>query len=478
MAPTAPHAPPLDRGRSAFAQRAWHDAQAQLAAADLAAPLSPEDLERLAVAAHLAGEDLGSEETWIRAHHAWLLRGERPRAARCAFWLAYRLLAAGDIPRASGWAGRARRLLDEDGRPDCAERGYLRCLTGLQALFEGDAARAYAAFGEASQAGERFRDPDLLTLARQGVGRALIRLGRADEGSALLDEAMVAVVADEVSPAVAGEARCGRVEACREMLDVRGARTWTEALGRWCAGQPQLVPYRGRWLLHRAETLSLRGDWADALAEAHRACAAPGGPEAAARRLLGELHRLRGAYDDAEAEFRRAADAGADPQPELALLRLAQGRTDAAAAAVLRLADEMPDGGGVERARFLPAYAEIMLASSDLAAARRAAEELSAVGALLGTPQPRAAAAQATGAVLLAEGDARAAVPVLRGALGLWSALEIPYEAARTRATLALACRAAGDTETAAAELAAARAEFARLGAAGDLSRLDALARG
>ncbi|MDH2389453.1 DNA-binding response regulator [Streptomyces sp. HNM0663] len=473
MAPTAPHAPPLDRGRSAFARRAWHDAQAELAAADLAAPLGPEDLERLAVAGYLAGDELGSDEARVRAHHAWLHRGDRPRAARCAFWLAYRLLGAGDLPRASGWAGRARRLLDEDGRPDCAERGYLRCLTGLQALFERDAARAYAAFGEASQAGERFRDPDLLTLARHGAGRALIRLGGTDEGSALLDGAMVAVQEGEVSPVVAGEAYCGRVEACREILDVRRARTWTEALGRWCAGQPQLVPYRGRWLLHHAETLHLRGSWTEALAAARRACAVPGGPETAARCLLGELHRLRGAYGDAEAGFRLAADAGADPQPGLALLRLAQGRTDAAVAAVLRLAGEMPDGG-VERARFLPAYVEVMLASHDLVAAREASEELTAVGALLGTPRPRAAAAQARGAVLLAEGDARSAVPVLRGACGIWSELEIPYEAARARTTLALACRAAGDADAAARELSAARAEFARLGAAGDLFRLDA----
>jgi hypothetical protein len=193
----------LDRGRECFERRAWADAFVQLSAADREASLGPEDLERLATAAYLVGRDADSEEVWARAHQEWLRLGGAERAARCAFWLALGLLSRGELARSGGWLTRAQRLLD-DGSLDCVEQGYLLLALAAQRFVEGEAATAYATFGQAAKIGDRFGDRDLAALAQMGRGRALLGLGETAEGMALLDEAMVAVEAAEVSPVVAG----------------------------------------------------------------------------------------------------------------------------------------------------------------------------------------------------------------------------------------------------------------------------------
>ena len=473
---TAPDAD--ERGRAAFARRAWGDAYAELAAADREAPLGLEDLERLAVAAYLVGRDDDSATAWGRAHQACLHAGDVTRAARCAFWLAFGLLNRGEVARGGGWLARAQRLLDEGDR-DCVEQGYLLVPTAIQRFAAGDPATAYATFDQAAAIGDRFRNPDLATLARSGQGRALIRLGRIAEGMALLDEVMVAVTADEASPSVAGVIYCSVIDACQEVFDLRRAREWTTALSHWCASQPGLVPYRGECLVYRAEIMQLHGAWSDAVEEARRACewlARPPGPATGlAFYQRAELHRLRGEFAKAEQAYRQASRFGRTPQPGLALLRLAQRQLDAAAAAIRRAVEEARDR--LIRAKVLAAHAEIMLAVGDVPAAHAAADELTTVAAALDAPLLRAVAAQAAGAVLLAEGDARAAVEALRRAWMAWQALEAPYEAARVRVLLGLAYRALGDRDTAAMELDAARWVFRQLGALPDVLRVEALVR-
>jgi DNA-binding CsgD family transcriptional regulator len=464
----------IEQGRKAFAEQEWADALVHLSAAAEDSQLEIDDLERQAAAAYLVGRADQSVELWATAHHDCAQHGDVARAARCAFWLAFILMNRGELARGGGWVDRAQRLLDE-GEVDCVEHGYLRYCTALRLVFEGDAAGAQAGFSEAVEIGARFNDPQLTTLARIGEGRCFIYLGEIAKGVALLDEGMVAVGAREVSPVAAGDAYCTVIDGCHELFDVRRMHEWTTALSLWCEAQPQLVLYRGLCLVHRAEVMQLRGEWADAMAELEGALGRLADPVGsselgAAFYLRGDLHRLRGDFEDAAQAYRQANELGREPQPGLALLRLAQGRVEAAMAAIRRVLDEAEDP--ISRSRLLGPYVEIALAAGDVQAGKAAAEELSAIAGDLESPLLQALAEYATGAVFLAENEPQDALVLLRQAWMGWRALEAPYEAARTRVPIALACRALGDEDGAEMELDAARSVFERLAATPDVGRV------
>ena len=287
----------LVRGRDALRRQAWGDAYAQFAAADSEGALEPADLEGAALAAYLTGRDDECEALWARAHRAWLDGGDVRRAARCAFWLGLPMLMRGEVARGGGWLARGGRLLDEVGS-DCAERGLLLVPLGLRALAGDDPASAVETFGRVAEIGERFGDPDVLAFGRLGRGQTLIALGQVPRGISLLDEAMVGVTADDVSPIATGLVYCAVLLACRDTFDLARAEEWTAALSRWCDSQQDLVPFRGECLVHRAEILQFRGQWSEALAEARQACDRLAGRPAAGRAYyqLGELHRLRGEF--------------------------------------------------------------------------------------------------------------------------------------------------------------------------------------
>jgi DNA-binding NarL/FixJ family response regulator len=467
-----------DRGRASFARGGWGEAYALLSAADAEAGLDLEDLERLGAAAYLVGRDEEAVDVWGRAHRQGLRVGDIRRAAACAFWSAFVLLNKGELARGGGWVHRGQRLLD-DSDLDCVERGYLRYAASVRLLFEGDLGAAAAGFAEAVKIGEHFRAPELAALARGGHGRCLIYLGEITEGMALLDEAMVAISAQEVSPIAVGDLYCTVIEGCQEVFDVRRAQEWTAALGRWCDAQPDLVLYRGQCMVHRAELTLLRGAWSKAVTEAQQACdrlTVPTRQRAlgAAYYVRAELHRLRGDFTEAEKAYRQANEAGRQPQPGLAQLWLAQGRVDAALAATRHTLDEAEDT--VTRARLLAPHIEIVLAGGDVAAARVAGNELSSIAAAWNTPLLHALSSYATGSILLAEGNARAALAALRRSAAVWRDLDAPYEGARTHVVMALACRALGDEVSTEMELDAARSVFQQLDAVPDLVRVKELA--
>ncbi|MGH3475394.1 MAG: LuxR C-terminal-related transcriptional regulator [Acidimicrobiales bacterium] len=463
-----------DLGRDAFRRRAWREAVVQLSAADDESGLGVDDLERLATAAYLTGER-DCVDVWARAYQQSLALGDAARAARCAGWAAHGSFEAGEVARGGGWLARAQVLVEEGGL-DGPERGWLLVPQAIACVAD-DPAGALERFAAAGEIAERFGDRDLAAMAGMGQGQALISLGACDRAMPLLDEAMVAVTAGEVSPIVAGGVLCGAIDACQRMLDVRRATEWTAVLSRWCDAQPDLVPFRGQCLVHRAEIMQLHGDWRDAGDEAERACEWLSGTPAAGDALYrrAELQRLRGDLREAEETYRAASNAGRPPQPGLALLRLAQGRTDAAVAAIRRVVDETI--GAVERARVLGPFVEIMLAAGSPDIARAGADELGAIAVEVDTAYVRALAAHAAGAVRLAEGDPKGALSDLRKAWAAWRDLGAPHEAAKVRLLIGIAVRAVGDADTAAMELDAARLAFDSLGAGTDVARVEQLLR-
>jgi DNA-binding CsgD family transcriptional regulator len=462
----------LDRGVVAFGERRWTDARRALASVP-SGELDAEHIERLAVAAFLTGDEEESISAWGTAHHRRLDAGELAQAARCAFWLGFQLANRGDMAQAGGWLARAQRLVDEVG--DCAEQGYLLIPAGLHALGEGEPDRARDCFAAAADAGRHFDEVDLVTLGQLGQGQAMVELGDPQDGLRMLDEAMVAVVSDEVSPTVAGIVYCAVIEACQMTFELRRAHEWTDALTRWCEQQPDLVPYRGQCLVHRAEIMRLHGAWSDALAEVLRACdrlSDPAGQPAlgAAHYQLAELHRLRGDFAEAADAYATASRWGRDPQPGLALLRLAEGNVDAAVAAIRRVEAETHDR--LTRAPVLAAAVQILLAADDMAGAARSARELDEIASAREVAYLRAMADEALGAVCLAEADPTSALGHLRRATDGWNTLGARYEVARARVLIARTCQQLGDADTAEVELGVANQIFGELGAAPDLARV------
>ena len=459
----------VEAGRDAYAKRAWGEAYRRLSDADRTTPLVPDDLELLATSAYMVGRDEEYRRNLERAHHAQLATGDAGRAVLNAIWVGITLSLRGEPARASGWLGRAQRLLDRERCPG-VERGYLLLAT---ARHHDDSAGVIAA--RAAAIGERFGDPDLVALALMEEGRTLLRTGSVDDGLARLDEAMVAVDAGELSPIVVGLLYCSVIDGCREVYALRHTQEWTAALTRWCEQQPDMVAFTGWSMMHRAEIMQLRGAWSDALDEAQRAGRRLGMVAAGQSSYRqGEIHRLRGELAAAEHAYREASLHAWEPQPGLALLRLAAGDGNAAAAAIRRAVGEAAEP--TQRLALLPACVEIMLATGDVEAARDACDELAELSKGLARGMVDALVAHAEGAVSLAEGDARSALVALRLAGRAWRVFEAPYEAARVRELVGLACRALGDNDTAALEREAARAAFERLGAATDLARLDAVA--
>lgn len=466
----------MEAGRAAFARQAWREASRAFEAAGTETALGADDYEQWAVSSYMAGDDMRCVQAWEAAHRVALDDGDLAAAARSAILLALCLVLSGQMAHASGWVARAEELLDECGA-ECAASGYVLIPKMLGAL-EVDPAIATDLAATATVIAKRFGDADLRALAVLGHGQALIRVGEPAAGVARLDDAMVSVSGGEVGPVVAGIVYCAVIIECLKLYDLARASEWTAALSDWCDGQSDLVPYRGQCLVHRSQLHQVAGRWADALTTAEAACRHLSDPPHPALGLAyyqdGEVHRLLGDLDRAEAAYRAASGCGFDPVPGLALLKLARGEAAAAASSIKRALGEVTDP--LARAPMVAAASEILRSTGDLEGAREAADELATTAAPSASAVLRAMASHAVGTVLVAEGDPVAALVELRAASRGWRSLCMPYEAARTATSIALACAALGDRAAATLELDNALATFSALGAGPDVDRLAAVA--
>lgn len=453
-------------GRDALERHAWDEAYAVMAAADRDGELGGDGLELLANAAYWNGRPEETIELLERTFAAYLDEGERSRAAMTAFRLAEQHGMRGSLPLAQGWAAKAGELAAGD--PTSPVHGWLVWMQGLVSWFEGDFGAAIDRYDEAIALARGTGDRDLEAMSRHDRGHAMCLQGSVAEGLAELDACMATVVGGELGPEAAGYVYCGMIGVCSRLGDYGRAAEWTESTLRWC--ERESVPaFPGVCRVHRAELLRLHGSLDEAEEQARIACEELPrfnlyGGMGPAHYEIGEVRRRMGDLDGAEEAYERAHGFGHVPQPGLSLLRLSQGRADAAAGAIRQALVETTDNH-CARVRLLAAQAEIALAAGDLETAVAADDELAALMEGFQATSLRAMAACVRGAVRLAEGDAGEAIAFLQEARRGWQEIDAPFEAAEARLVLARAIAASGDTETAVMEARAAHDVFERIGA-------------
>ncbi|TDD21545.1 helix-turn-helix transcriptional regulator [Kribbella turkmenica] len=451
--------------RRAYRAQAWARAYELFAAAER---LDADELDEYAVSAMLLGRMDEYYAIRERAYEQLLAERDLLGAASAALWSGLQRMVSGDEAVGSGWLGRAARLTEEDGT-DSVPAAALRM---SQAFQTDDAEQAVAISGEAVAAGRRLGSRDLVALALHQQGRFLIQAGQTTQGLAKLDEAMVELASGSLSPMVTGIVYCGAIAGCWIVYELRRAEEWTAAMGRWCDAQPDLGNFTGECKVRRAELKQLRGAWADARQDLAGVSTSDVDLWAAgcAAYVRGDIDRLQGRCDDADAHFVEAGRLGYDPQPGLALLRLQQGSVQAATAMIRRCVSESQDDA--KRVEVLFAATEILLAAGDLEAAAAAANSLAELAEKCRTTIVLALADQATAMVRLAQEPDTALTPA-RAALRRWVELRAPYQEARTRLLIAEACHALGDNESADRETATARDTLERLGASTEPRRPD-----
>jgi ATP/maltotriose-dependent transcriptional regulator MalT len=467
----------IERARGAVARESWADAYAALRDIEPSL-LAPRDFEGLADATWWLSKFDETIAARQKAYAGYAAEGNDSRAAFMAGRLAVEHFDRGEAAVAMGWLMKAQRHLSD--RPESVEHGFLALTKANVARFQGDLDGSMTLAEEATRIGRRYANPDLLAMAIHTQGLVLVSRGEVRQGIALLDEAMISVIAGEVSSLFTGVIYCSVLDACLDLTDLGRAGEWNEAALAWCDTLPPDAPFTALCRLNRAQLATLRGAWSEAETEARRVSDdQTHDPAAAARGFYerGEILRRLGDLGAAEEAFGRARELGLEPQPGLALLRLAQGKAEPALTA-LRLAVDGETQNQPRLARLLAALVEIALAAGDLQIAKAAGEDLGTIAAGFGTPALDAAAMTARGALALAEGDGPTALENLRGACGIWHGLRLPYESARARVLYGIALRAAGVHEDAELELRSAISAFERLGAAPDAAATAALLGG
>ncbi|HUG63895.1 MAG TPA: adenylate/guanylate cyclase domain-containing protein [Gaiellaceae bacterium] len=466
---------PLDDARAAAARQAWRAAYAAYGGVD-ATELTAADLERFGEAAWWSGKIDEAIRLREKAFAAYTSEGDNRAAARLALTLAWDYEGKGSFAVSNGWFASGERLLaDVDDAP---EHAFLLLTKALGAMVQGELEAAVAMFDEAYELAKRVGDRDGQMLSLSGKGRTLISAGQIDKGLALLDEASASALCGDISAHSAGVVYCITISASQDVGDYRRAAEWTEAANRWC-DTLDVTGFPGACRVHRAEAMRLRGDWSGAEAQALAACEELKDFDqmipAAGWYEIGEIRRRRGDLGGAEDAYRISSELGREPQPGLSLVRLAEGKVDAALAGVKSsLAETLSP---LVRLRRLPAQVEIAIAAGDFKTARGAADEMEQTVDAYKIGERRAAAFDAMvhfarGQILLADKDWDGAIAALKHARDEWQGIGAPYEVARVRATLGTAYRRAGDEHGSTVELEGALATFERLGAEPEAARI------
>ena len=461
----------LGEARTAYAERAWQRAYDAFAAAEGEAPLDAEDYDRFAVTAHLLARMPDYFAIRERAYRRLLERGEALAAAEAALWIGTQKIVQGEVAEGGGWIARAARIVADDGT-DSKAAAFLTVSSAFEAAAGGDLERAAHISEECVRAARRLGSEQYAALSLHQQGQFLLAAGRTDEGLACLDEAMLGVASGVCSAMVEGIIYCGVIEGCWSIYELTRAQQWTAAMTQWVTAQPDLGNFTGECKVRRAELKQFNGRWPEALDELGAMGIAEPDQWASGRAatVRGNLDRLQGSFDSAEEYFTLASRLGEDPQPGLALLRLARGSVQAAAAMIRRSLAETRQTG--KRIQVLAAATDILLAVGETEAAEDTAGELRDIASVNRSPVVVALGQHALAAACLARGAPAEALPLLREALGTWVRTRAPYDEARTRVLLADACRALGDRESADREVDTARAIFEELGAMPDLAKL------
>ncbi len=456
----------LHHAREAYERREWVTAyQALMGLEDTG--LAADDFVALATTAYMLGHHNDIVQALQRAYQAYVEHGDVPAAARTAYWLNLTLWEMGEVAIGSGWLARGQRLLD-DLDEDVVERGYLAERTAFGHVLKGEFDEALAIVPTITEYGRRFADRDLVALGLHAEGRLSIYAGRVAAGLHLLDEAMISVITGEVSPVFSGHIYCSAIESCQEISDFGRAGEWTHALSAWCDAQPGLVAFTGQCAVHRGQLMRVHGAFEEALTEledAARRYAQAGGSPAVGQAFYerAEVLRMQGEYEAAAAQYDEAAHHGHSAQPGRARLWSERDRGDAAAAAVRRLLEEWQDP--VRRSQLLPAAVDVLVGVGAIEEAAPLAEQLTSIGTAFDCTALRAAGGYASARVALMEDDPHRALRQARQSADDWAALGSPYEVARCRMVIGEALRAAGDEDSAFADLTSAWQMFADLGA-------------
>ena len=466
----------LERARSAFERRDWATARDDFKAIGEKVELGAADLSALGDSAWWLGDVDEALAAYEAAYRTYLQDDQPRQAAFNAVGLAVSLFLRGEVQIGSGWLSRAQRLLRDE--PEGVEHAFVVTLDLENRLAEGDLDGVIERARHVGDIGRRFGDANLVALGILFEGRALVRRGEMREGMSLLDEAMVAVLSDDLIPDWAGNIYCHLMAAFHELADIRRAAEWVQATQRWLDTLPAAVLFTGICRVHRSQVLQVTGAWEQAEREALRVCEDLAGIHvlgaAEGHYQVGEIHRLRGDFSGAEASYQKAHEFGRDPQPGLALLRMSQGQPNAASASIQAALVAQTDNR-LARAPLCAAQVEVALAAGSMDAAQRACEELEATAAVFASSGLQATALHSRGSVALADGHPEQALPILRDACRRWRELGAEYNASKVCVLLGRAYAELEDADASERELDAAATAFERLGAVEDAREVDAL---